>query len=170
MNKKHVLLIGITMLSIAIAMASYTTYHYKSRNSLELNFKNSSLYNTDCSRYFPRTQHKPILVFYFKTDCPYCKAESEEILKHIDKFNQYDVLFISSEIEELIKLYSLNFPVNQIRFLKDENNDFRTSSFIKKVPTILIFSQEGKLTHRQDGYHQIQDILNIISNEKKNTK
>jgi thiol-disulfide isomerase/thioredoxin len=57
-------------------------------------------------------EEKPIILFYYSPDCPYCKAQMEEMIGNIEEFKNTQLYVITdrsySEMKTFIKKYKLN--------------------------------------------------------------
>jgi thiol-disulfide isomerase/thioredoxin len=97
---------------------------------------------------------KPIALFYFSPHCPYCKAQTKEIIDDIDKLKGIQFYFITpypfAEMKKFYNEYKLGQYPNIITGIDTGmtvGNYFETSS----VPYIAIYGKDQKLHHTFEG-------------------
>lgn len=97
---------------------------------------------------------KPIALFYFSPHCPYCKAQTKEIIEDIDKLESIQFYFITpfpfAEMKKFYKEYDLGKYPNIITAIDTGmtvGSYFETSS----VPYIAIYGKDQKLNHTFEG-------------------
>jgi thiol-disulfide isomerase/thioredoxin len=91
---------------------------------------------------------KPIAIYYFSPYCPYCKAQTEEIIEDMDKLKDINFYFISRfpmpTIKAFQKAYQLNKYANIITSM--DTSSFASDYFeISAVPYIAIYNKNKKL-------------------------
>lgn len=55
----------------------------------------------------------PVILFFFEPSCPYCRAETESILKNIGQFRNTQFCFISSASLKDVKDFELKYKLRQ---------------------------------------------------------
>jgi len=102
---------------------------------------------------FKGYEGKIILLDFFATWCPPCRAEMPHLVnlqkKYSDKIQIFSVLMEenkdNSELQDFIKQFDLNFPV-----LNSKENFFLSQALggIKSLPTLVIYDKNGEyFTH-----------------------
>jgi thiol-disulfide isomerase/thioredoxin len=90
----------------------------------------------------------PIVLVYFRTTCPYCRAEIEEILDDIDKLDEYKFYFVSAdtlpEIKKFVKQYNL-LGYSNVKVGQDVDRFFKTYFKSEGVPYTAIYNKDRKL-------------------------
>jgi len=91
---------------------------------------------------------KPIILFYFNPHCPYCKAQTKEIIEDMDKLKDIHFYFMSNfplrEIKNFYKEYELaKYP--NITIGLDKSNMVADYFEIAAVPFIAIYGKNKTL-------------------------
>lgn len=92
---------------------------------------------------------KPIVLFYFTPYCPYCKAQTKEIIEDIDKLKNIRFYFISSFPIPLLKEYNKDFNLSKypnITIGMDTANAVSDYFEIVGVPYMAIYGKNRKLS------------------------
>lgn len=111
-----------------------------------------SLLLTDSTTWLKTTQlskGKPMVLFYFSPFCPYCKAQTEEIIEDMDKLKDIQFIFVSKfpmpDIKTYQKKYHLTKYPNIITAL--DTSSFVSDYFeIPGVPYLAIYNKNKKLS------------------------
>lgn len=91
---------------------------------------------------------KSVVLFYFSPNCPYCKAQTKEIIENMDKVKDIEFYFISSFPITLLKAYNKQFKLAQypnITTGRDTANAIGDYFEILGVPYIAIYGKDKKL-------------------------
>lgn len=105
---------------------------------------------------FAGFEGKPLLVVFFATWCPPCKAEMPELAKLKTEFDgKINILAILTEqdknpqeLESFIKDRGINFPVT----VSKENFELATAvGGVNGIPASFMFDQNGSLIKRYSG-------------------
>lgn len=113
---------------------------------------------------------KRIVLLSFRTNCPYCRAEIEEILDDIDNLNDYRFYFISSdtmpEIKKFIKQYNLS---GYSTILTGQDNEHFFTKYFKSpgVPFTAIYNEEKRLIAAFFGEIGIKEIKKYSNKSPK---
>jgi thiol-disulfide isomerase/thioredoxin len=110
---------------------------------------------------------RPIVLFYFSPYCPYCKAETEEIMEKVMLLKNIQFYFISpypiTPIKDFDKRFGLskheNFIVAQIT-----DTSFSKYYTIPGVPYMAIYDDRKILREVLLGKHNVDDIKEITTN------
>lgn len=97
---------------------------------------------------------KPVVLYYFSPHCPYCKAQTKEIIEDMDKLKGIQFYFITafpfSEMKKFSKEYELaKYP--NISTGLDTANAMGNYFEIRAVPYIAIYGKNQKLNNIFDG-------------------
>lgn len=111
-----------------------------------------------------RLSNKPIVLFYFGPDCPYCHAEISEIIKEIDKLKNIQFYIFTAYPFDQMKKFHENFRLSNYPNIitgYDYKFGFLEYFKIQTVPGIAIYGKDGRLkgtfTENID-YKQILDL------------
>lgn len=92
---------------------------------------------------------KPSVFVYFRTNCPYCRAEIEEILDDINDMKDYNFFFVSfdtlPEIQHFIKQYNLDGYSN-IHTGRDIDTFFHKYFNTEGAPYTVIYNKDRRLS------------------------
>ena len=141
---KEILLFVLVMTIFANALSLYRSNYL---NKEALNISSVALLNNS-SYVLPKNE--PILIHFWATWCPTCKAEAPNI-QTISK--NYNVLTIAvnsgtdSEIEEYLKSRNLNF-----RVLNDTEGRMANKVGVSVFPTTIIYDKDGEVFFSDVGY------------------
>jgi thiol-disulfide isomerase/thioredoxin len=90
----------------------------------------------------------PVVLFYFSPNCPYCKAQTKEIIEDIDKLKDIQFYFISSFPIPMLKAYNEEYNLAQYPNIitgKDTANAMGEYFEIVGVPYMAIYGKDKKL-------------------------
>lgn len=115
----------------------------------------------DVSRGLP---NKPVVLFYFGPDCPYCQAEISEITREMDKLKNIQFyLFTVYPFDEMKKFYA-NFQLDKYPNIIT-GYDYELSFFehfkIQSVPGIAIYGKDKRLKGTFVGNISYKQILSL---------
>lgn len=112
------------------------------------------------------------LLIYFNSECENCIKELRLIDKSIDKFQNTQIVFISTQSREdiitLIQEYQL-FSRSNVRVLFDVEYEFANLFKASSYPTIFVFDYEKKLVERIDHPIGIKSLLKITQYASRGT-
>jgi thiol-disulfide isomerase/thioredoxin len=108
--------------------------------------------------------NKPILLFYFSTQCPYCQDLTKEITQYIDSLKSIQILMVSGHrrqsIAKYAELFSLqNFPIT---LLKDDEKRMHEYFDYSGVPMLRLYDKNRNLIYRQEGKMSVKEILTLF--------
>jgi thiol-disulfide isomerase/thioredoxin len=109
---------------------------------------------------------KPFVVFYFSPHCPYCKAQTEELLKNMKKHNDVPFYLVTNYPFEEMKSY-----VDEYHLTKYPNITvgYDSSSFIAHyfkaeiVPFTAFYDKNRKLSEAFTGQIYSKQVLNHVN-------
>lgn len=107
---------------------------------------------------------KPVALFYFSPRCPYCKAQTKEMINNMDKLKNIQFYFITpfpfEEMKQFFKEYELGKYPNistGVDTAMAVGNYFETTN----VPYIAIYGKDQKLNNTFEGKIYSNQIKNI---------
>jgi thiol-disulfide isomerase/thioredoxin len=92
--------------------------------------------------------HTPIVLFYFSPMCPYCKMQTEEVIKNMDKLKNIQFYFTSAFPIPMLKAYTKEYKLAQypnITIGRDTANSIGNYFEIAGVPYMAIYGKDKKL-------------------------
>jgi thiol-disulfide isomerase/thioredoxin len=110
---------------------------------------------------------KPIVLFYFSPECPYCRSQTEEIINNINSLNNIQFCMLSNFPINQIKQYYNHYQLNKYRNITvAQDYDSHFSIFFKTtiVPYFAIYSREKKLLNVNIGKLEFQQLKDISIN------
>jgi thioredoxin-related protein len=110
---------------------------------------------------------KPILLIYFRPDCPYSQAEVRNILKNISKFNGVQIYLLTGASITNLKLFIQAFRVDQypknIVVGKDFNYSFIHIFRPRSVPFLVVYNEHRTLVRVYHGEIPFANLLKVIN-------
>jgi|JI8StandDraft_1071087.scaffolds.fasta_scaffold34629_2 peroxiredoxin len=109
---------------------------------------------------------KNILFVYFNSECEHCQYEASEISKHLDQFHHTQIIFISYEPLESIRLFAEKYGLSNrdgVVFLQDKKGVFSEQFDANSIPYLLIYNKEHQLVKKYKGEVKIQAVLNHLN-------
>ncbi len=144
---KYIKEIAVFFILMAIFANILSLYRSNNLNKEALNISNVSLLH-DSSYSLPKNE--PILIHFWATWCPTCKAEAPNIQTISENYNVLTIALKSgsdTEIEEYLKSRGLNFKV-----VNDIDGTITEKFAISIFPTTIIYDKEGKVVFSDVGY------------------
>lgn len=108
-----------------------------------------------------------IVFFYFSPYCPYCRAETEEMVKNIHSLQNIKVYFVSSFPFSLIKSFYENYQLNKYRNItvaQDLGSSFGNYYKVPGVPYIAVYSGNKMLKQVFIGHTDYKTIEEVALN------
>lgn len=102
---------------------------------------------------------------FFNSTCDFCKYEAQSISDSIHLFKNYQLVFVSDEPIETIKLFSETYKLNNyanIDFVFDSNARFSFSVGANSNPYLLIYNKKSELITRHKGQMKPENIIKIL--------
>lgn len=114
-------------------------------------------------------KNKPVVLYYYNPHCPYCKAQTKDIIKDIDKLKTIQFYFITpypfDDMKKFSKEYELaKYPNISIGF--DTGNAVGNYFAISAVPYIAIYGKNQKLNKIFEGKIYSSKIKKIAEKEE----
>lgn len=107
------------------------------------------------------------LFVYFNSECEFCNEEAEMIKENVEKFKNFQLIFISIEKPELIKSFATKHKLNEcdkINFLSDTQVSFAPTFDVKSLPCLVLYDKDQQLIEKIKG--QIKPEVLIKKLEK----
>jgi len=108
----------------------------------------------------------PTVFLYFNSKCDFCKYEAQSIAQSINEFKNIQLVFVSTESIEKIKLFSEHYKLNNrenIIFLNDNKDVFSETFNATSIPYTLIYDKKQKLIKAHRGQFNAAGILRVIN-------
>lgn len=111
---------------------------------------------------------KPFVLFYFSTQCPYCRAMTEALKEDINTVNNLPFYFISRSSLDQIKKYDQQYGLSKYKNITVAQ--IRDSSFAKYyqaqgVPYIVVYDKQKQLKEVLLGKTDVEVIKDIAFRE-----
>ena len=104
---------------------------------------------------------KPFIVFLYNPNCPYCRAETEDILKHFSEFKNTRIYLITSYPYNFIRQYAEFYHLNKypnIILARDSTSQVLKYFNAPGVPYLAFYDGEKKLKGVLIGKNDISAI------------
>jgi peroxiredoxin len=111
-------------------------------------------------------QDTPTLFVYFNSDCDYCNGEAQMIQENVEKFHDFQLVFISFEKKETIKAFATKYKLisyDNIHFLSDTKVVFATTFDVKSMPSLVLYDRLNKLIEKIKGQTKIESVLKKLA-------
>ena len=109
---------------------------------------------------------QPFVLFLYHSSCPYCNAQTVDILKHISFLKTVQIYFITTDSFTSMKQYSTHFHLdNYPNIIMAHDYDAQFLDYFKAPgePYLAFYDKRQKLKHvllGKSDFQVIQDILN----------
>ncbi|WP_133526841.1 TlpA family protein disulfide reductase [Flavobacterium sp. 245] len=110
----------------------------------------------------------PNLFVYFNSECEYCNEEAKIIKQNIDKFKNIQLIFVSLEKPQLIKMFAVKHQLtayNNVHFLCDSKVTFATTFDVKSLPCLVLYDKNQKLIEKIKGQTKTEILLKKLTSE-----
>ena len=104
----------------------------------------------------------PTLFIYFNTECEFCNEEAQMIQGNIENFKSIQLIFISFEKIETIKVFAKKYKLDtyaNINFLSDTKITFATTFDVKSLPCLVLYDKNQKLIEKIKGQTKVETLL-----------
>lgn len=91
---------------------------------------------------------QPIIFLYFKTDCPFCQAETRSLIRNIDSLKGVRLYFLTAMPVSDLNAFSSEYHLNDFANIitgKDYQYSFARTFKPQTVPYMAIYDGEKKL-------------------------
>jgi len=110
----------------------------------------------------------PVIFIYFNTDCDYCNEETQMIKENIDKFKNFQLIFISFENLQKIKNFSQHHQLlnyDNVHFLHDSKVTFATTFDVSSLPYIVLYDKNQNLIEKIKGQTKPENLIKKLNIE-----
>lgn len=110
---------------------------------------------------------KPIVMFIFSPFCPYCKAQTQDIITDINLLKDTRLIMLSPFSFKTIKEYSNTYQLQKysnITVAQDKDSYLGNYFNAKGVPYIAIYNSDKRLVQVLQGKSSIKQIKEIAFN------
>lgn len=104
----------------------------------------------------------PTLFIYYNSECNYCNEEAKMIYENIENLKNIQIIFISFETKENIKLFATNHKLihhDNIHFISDSQSTFASTFDVNALPCLVIYNKEQQLIEKIKGQIKIETLL-----------
>jgi peroxiredoxin len=108
----------------------------------------------------------PTLFIYFNTECEFCNEETKMIKENIEKFADFQLVFISFEKLEIIKGFASKFHLNNysnVHFLADTKITFATTFDVKSLPCLVLYDKNQRLIEKIKGQTKTETLIKKLA-------
>lgn len=126
------------------------------------NIKGGSFTNNDLIK------DTPTLFIYFNTECEFCNEEAQMIKGNIEKFKDFQLVFISFEKSDLIKAFATKYKLNNyvnVNFLSDTKISFSTTFDVKSLPCLVLYDKNQRLIEKIKGQTKAETLIKKLNKE-----
>jgi|GEM_PF-289085 len=127
-----------------------------------LSLDSSTIFNT---KQIPFGQ--PLLLVYFRPDCPHCRQEIVDLVQHMEILQNTKIYFLAGAKLEDIKAFCSRYQLNQytnITVGKDFNHSFFRQFRPSSVPYLAIYDKEKRLVKIYDEQVPADRLITILHN------
>lgn len=107
-------------------------------------------------------KNTPTIFIYYNSECEFCNEEAQMIKENIAKFANFQLIFISFEKEELIKIFASKYKLtsyDNVTFLCDSKASFATTFDVKSLPCLVLYDKNNRLIEKVKGQVKTETIL-----------
>jgi len=108
------------------------------------------------------------LFVYYNSECDFCNEEAKSIQHNIEKFKDFQLVFISFELQEKIVQFAQKFNLynyDNVHFLCDSKATFATTFDVKSLPCLVLYDKEQQLIEKIKGQVKAETILKKLKIE-----
>jgi len=109
---------------------------------------------------------RPIVLFFFGPNCPYCQKLSKDIVAHMDKFENVQIFFLSPEPFHEIKNYNVLFKLSKhpnVTVGQDYTGIFFSYFKGANIPYLVIYDKEKRYKQTIVGNVGVDSIVNVVN-------
>lgn len=109
---------------------------------------------------------KPVVLFLFSPNCPYCRSQTNELIANIKSFKDVRFYMLSSASFDLIQDYYKHYQMKKypnITLGRDYENYFGNYYKVMGVPFIAIYDKDKRLKQALIGQVGIRRIKDLTS-------
>ena len=158
--KKCFLIIVLTITTLAIYCQAYTTQPPYKRFPVLPPIK---ILLTDSS-YFTKSDFKKksnILIMLFNPDCDHCQHETEELIKHIDRFKNVQIIMATIMPFDAMKSFRRKYELSKYKNIvvgRDEHFFLVPFYNVSNLPFLAFYNKKGNLISVFEGSMPIEKV------------
>jgi peroxiredoxin len=107
-------------------------------------------------------KNTPTIFIYFNSECEFCNEEAEMIKENLEKFSNFQLIFVSFEQPELIKTFAEKHQLinyDKINFLSDTQVSFAPTFDVKSLPCLVLYDKNRQLIEKIKGQIKPEILL-----------
>jgi peroxiredoxin len=107
-------------------------------------------------------KNTPTIFIYFNSECEFCNEEAEMIKENLEKFSNFQLIFVSFEQPELIKTFAEKHQLinyDKINFLSDTKVSFAPTFDVKSLPCLVLYDKNRQLIEKIKGQIKPEILL-----------
>ncbi len=111
-------------------------------------------------------EDRPVVLIFFRTTCPFCESEINDIVKHPHLLQAASFYLFSSEDLRILRRFVEEFKLGSesgIRVLRDNDGALTQFFDVSSVPNTYIYTGSGELLEHLEGAVRAKAIYKVIS-------
>ncbi len=112
------------------------------------------------------TNNKPLMIVFFKPDCPHCEYEFEVMNTKISSLENINIYFVTSDNKYIqdgtFRKWNNLIDKDNIIFASIDEHEFKEKIGINIAPIFLIYNSSGMLTDKILGETKFDRLLSSI--------
>ena len=104
----------------------------------------------------------PIVVVYFRPDCPHCQQETKDFIAHMNALKDFKIYLLTgaelNEIREFVRNFHLEHYQN-VTVGKDHNHSFKSIFKPSSIPYLAIYDKDKQLIRIYDQEVPVEMLL-----------
>ncbi|MBA4407589.1 hypothetical protein C0389_09965 [bacterium] len=158
-----ILLMGVFFIGVIILAVTFgTTSEILPVGSNLPNIKYTDFVETN----FITVKGKPIMIMYFKPDCPHCEYELKIMSKGINELVSADIYLITTAknffLDSVYKKQINLISAENVKFGLVAEEEYKEKFGITAVPAFYFFDHQGKLVEKIIGETKFDRLLGLI--------
>lgn len=112
---------------------------------------------------------KPFILYSFATWCPYCKAQTEELISEIKDFKNINIYMITTSTLSELRAFSVYFKLPQYKnIVAGIDTKFYFAGYFKTniVPYFALYDKDKKLKQVLAGKSSVISIIETLEDPK----
>ncbi len=118
------------------------------------------------------TDSVPLMIMFFKPDCPHCKYEFEVMNKRIDALVNINIYFVTTDKkyiqDSVFRKWNNLLKKDNIVFASIDEQEYKEKIGINVTPVFLIYNSAGVLEDKILGETKFDRILGSIKKQSTN--
>ena len=109
---------------------------------------------------------KPIVMIYFRPDCPHCQVETKNLVESIERLKNFRIYFLTAAELGDAKTYAHEFHLDQypniITVGKDHEHSFARVFQPSSIPYLAIYDDKKKLIKVYHGEVPVNNLVTAV--------